>query len=151
MELMSPSRDHDRIAAYLGHLVFAYAMERDIDLSPYRSWTIRAEPKTAGIEADECFIIGDQNKERPDLAIEVVWTSGGLDKLEIYRRLGVPEVWFWRAGVITVQVLDGGAYEQAPSSRALPGIVLTELVSYLEYPTAIQAVRAYRAALAVKP
>jgi hypothetical protein len=25
---------------------------------------------------DECYILGDAAKDRPDLAIEVVWTSG---------------------------------------------------------------------------
>jgi Uma2 family endonuclease len=55
---------------------------------------------------DECYIVGpDQNKEVPDLALEVVWTSGGLDKLEIYRRLGVGEVWIWKDGRITVHAL----------------------------------------------
>jgi hypothetical protein len=34
----------------------------------------------------------------PDLAIELTWTWGGLDKLEIYSKLGVPEVWYWDAG-----------------------------------------------------
>lgn len=28
------------------------------------------------------------NSDRPDIAVEVIWTSGGLDKLEIYRKLG---------------------------------------------------------------
>lgn len=30
--------------------------------------------------------------ERPHLAIEVIWTSGGVGKLDLYRRLGVAEV-----------------------------------------------------------
>lgn len=151
MELMSPSPDHERIKFYLGHLIFAYALERDVDLSGYGSWTVRAAPKTAGLEPDECFIIGsDQSAQRPDLAIEVIWTSGGTDKLEIYKRLGVPEVWFWQNGVIAVYVLEGDQYRESPASRVLPGIVLSELVSFLSYPTAMQAVRAYRAALAVK-
>ena len=64
--------------------------------------------KEAGCEADECYIFGPRprDKARPDLAIEVVWTSGGLDKLEVYRRLEVGEVWFWKDGVIAVHVLD---------------------------------------------
>ena len=36
------------------------------------------------------------DKEIPELAIEVVYTSGGIDILKIYRRLGVKEVWFLR-------------------------------------------------------
>jgi hypothetical protein len=34
----------------------------------------------------------------PDVAIEVIWTRGGLDKLDVYRGLGVPEVWTWQEG-----------------------------------------------------
>ena len=52
-----------------------------------------------GVEPDECYVFGDApDPERPDLAIEVVWTRGGIDKREIYRALGVRELWFWRRG-----------------------------------------------------
>jgi hypothetical protein len=40
--------------------------------------------------------------------IEVVWTSGGLGKLEIYRRLGVGEFWQWKRGRIQVHLLVAG-------------------------------------------
>jgi Uma2 family endonuclease len=148
MELMSPSRDHERIKSYVGCLVEAYALERGIDLSPYGAWTLRQGPKSSGLEPDECYIIGtDQRAERPDLAIEVIWTSGGLDKLEIYRRLEVPEVWVWKEGKLYVHVLRGSAYEQVEQSEQLPGIDLPLLASFLDRPTATQAIRAYRDAL----
>jgi Uma2 family endonuclease len=148
LELMSPARDHERIKSYIGCLIEAYALERGLDLSPYGSWTLRSAPKAAGIEPDECYIIGaDQRAERPDLAVEVDWTSGGLDKLEIYRRLGVAEIWNWRDGKIAVYVLRDGAYEQAEHSTKLPGIDLSLLASFLDHPTAMQAVRAFRATL----
>jgi Uma2 family endonuclease len=148
MELMSPSREHERIKSYIGRLVETYALERDVDLSPYGAWTLRRAPRSSGLEPDECYIVGaDQRAERPDLAIEVVWTSGGLDKLEIYRRLEVPEVWVWRDGALTVHLLRGDAYEAVEHSEQLPGIDLALLVSFLDRPTAMQAVRAYRDAL----
>ena len=93
LELMSPSKDRERIKSYIGRLVEAYALEREIDLSPYGSWTLKQAPQQAGLEPDECYLVGDQQRDTPDLAIEVVWTSGGIEKLEIYRRLGVGEVW----------------------------------------------------------
>jgi hypothetical protein len=35
-----------------------------------------------GGEPDDCYIVGaDQSKDRPDLVIEVIGTSGGIDKL----------------------------------------------------------------------
>jgi Uma2 family endonuclease len=148
LELMSPSRDHERIKSYLGRLIEAYALERGIDLSPYGSWTLRSAPKASGVEPDECYIIGgDQRAERPDLAIEVDWTSGGLDKLEIYRRLEVAEVWVWRDGEISIHALRGGGYERVEYSTKLEGIDVRLLASFLDHPTVIQAVRAFRAAL----
>jgi hypothetical protein len=44
-------------------------------------------------------------------------------------------------------VLRGAHYEAVPASEALPGIDLVELVSFLDRPTASQAIRDYRAAL----
>ena len=47
-------------------------------------------PLLSSIEADECYVVGvlEAEPERPDLAVEVVWTGGGLSKLEVYRGLG---------------------------------------------------------------
>jgi Uma2 family endonuclease len=58
----------------------------------YGAWTLKSPPNQSGLEPDECYLVGDQDKPTPDLAIEVVWTSGGIDKLEIYGRLGIGEV-----------------------------------------------------------
>lgn len=149
LELMSPSKEHERIKSYLGSLIEAYALERDIDLSRYGSWTLKHAPATAGLEPDECFIVGpDQAKPVPDLAIEVVWTSGGIDKLEIYRRLGVGEVWIWKDERIEVHVLEDDRFEKANRSRLFPDLDLDLLVSLLDRPTAIQAVRTLRKTLA---
>ena len=147
MELMSPSKHHERVKSYIGMLVEAYALERGIDLSPYGSWTLKEAPKRAGVEPDECYLIGDQNRETPDLVIEVTWTSGGIDKLEAYRRLRVPEVWFWKNDAMTVHVLKGDLYETTARSACLPELDLEVVISLLDRPTAIQAVRAFRALL----
>lgn len=82
------------------------------------------------------------------LAIEVVWTSGGLNKLEIYRSLGVGEVWIWeRDRGIEVHLLRGGRYEKAPRSALLPELDLTLVERFATAPNQAQAVRAFRAAL----
>lgn len=147
MELMSPSRDHERITSYLGRLIEVFAEVHDIELSPYRSWTLKNE-RNAGAEPDECYIIGaDQSKERPDLVIEVIWTTGGLDKLEIYRRLGIDEVWFWIDGKLDVHALRGGVYERAATSRWLPGLDLDLLCTFLDRRSVHVAKRDFREAL----
>jgi Uma2 family endonuclease len=148
MELMTPSKHHERVKSFIGRLIETYALEVGIDLSPYGAWTVREGPKQAGVEPDECYLIGpDQSRETPDLVIEVIWTSGGIDKLEAYRRLAVPEVWFWKDGAIQVHVLSEGQYRPAQTTDCLPGLDLALLCSFLDHPTAMQAVKAFRAAI----
>jgi Uma2 family endonuclease len=151
LEIMSPSRTHDEIKSYVGCLVEAWCMERGVEFTPYGSWTLQSEREERGCEADECYVFGPhpKRKRRPDLAIEVVWTSGGIDKLEVYRKLGVREVWYWRKGRIQVYVRRGLRYEAVAASAVLPGIDLDELVSFLDRPTASQAIRDYQAALRI--
>jgi Uma2 family endonuclease len=148
LELMSPSKEHERAKSYIGCLLEAYALERAIDLSPYGAWTLKSAPRQAGVEPDECYIVGsDQSKEVPDVAIEVIWTSGGIDKLEIYRRLGIAEVWFWKDGRIEIHVLRQERYELVPRSPLFPDLDVGVLCSFLERPTATQAVLAFRETL----
>ena len=149
LEIMSPSRSHDQIKSYIGRLVEAWCLERGIDFTPYGSWTLKNKRDERGAEADECYIFGPnpKRKPRPDLAIEVIRTSSGIDKLNVYRKLRVREIWIWKQGRIQVHVLRGAHYEAVPASEALPGIDLAELATFLDRPTASQAIRDYRAAL----
>lgn len=148
LELMSPSKDHERLASYIGRLVEVFADETGLDLSPYRSWTLKSGPSQAGSEPDECYIVGaDQSKDVPDLVIEVVWTSGGLDKLEIYRRLGVREVWFWIDGALQAHVLGSDGYVRGARSVVLPGLDICLVSAFLDRHTVQSAKRDFRAAL----
>jgi Uma2 family endonuclease len=152
LELMSPSKGHERTKSYLGRLVEVFAIEREFVLSPYGAWTLKGAPELAGAEPDECYIIGpDQDQERPDLVIEVVWTSGSLDKLEIYRRLKIREVWVWRDGALSVHVLSDGHYRVVASSAVLPTLDLGLLCSFLDRRSATEAMRGFRDALRAQP
>lgn len=148
LEIMTPSKPHESLKSWIGRLVEVWCLENDVEFSPYGSWTLEEKAEDRGIEPDECYVFGDPGDvPRPDLAIEVVWTSGGLDKLDIYRKLGVREVWFWQRGRLTAHALRGDRYEETAESEVLPGIELAELVRYLDRPTASKAIREYRAAL----
>lgn len=148
VELMSPCFEHWGIRAIIARLLEAYADDRGLDINGYGSWTLKNALKGAGLEPDECYVLGGTPKEVPDLAIEVVWTSGGLNKFEIYRALSVGEVWLWERGAgITVHVLRDGAYHPAPKSALLPDLDLALLERFIPGPSQSQSVRAFRAAL----
>ena len=148
LEIMSPSRTHEHIKSMIGCLVEAFCMERGLDITPYGSWTLEDKAALAALEPDECYVLGDvKEPARPDLAIEVALTSGGLEKLAVYRRLGIREVWIWKGGALTVHELRGDRYEVVPASVLLPGIDLAQLLAFVDTTPMTKAVRAYREAL----
>jgi len=148
LEIMTPSLPHESIKSRIGRLVEVWCLEKGVEFSPYGSWTLENKEKERGLEPDECYVFSAVAAPlRPDLAIEVVWTSGGVRKLDIYKQLGVQEVWFWRKNRISVHLLRDGEYVDSPTSHVLAGIDLPQLLSFLDRPTASQAMREYRAAL----
>ena len=147
VEIMSPSRDHEVIKSYIGHLLEAWCIDRGMDVTPVGSWTIKKKAKRRGAEPDECYIFGTEKRERPHLAIEVEWTHGGIDKLAIYEKLGVEEVWFWRKGMIEIYVLRDGKFMTMQRSRLFPELDLELLASMLDRETLTKAVRDFRNAL----
>jgi Uma2 family endonuclease len=149
LELMSPSIHHEIQKKRLARLLEAWAEERDIPLDGAGSWTIKRQDAERGAEPDECYVVdGDASKaEAPDIAIEVVWTRGGIDKLEVYRKLGVREVWIWSKGALRFHLRRGGKYVSAARSELLPTFDPAFLVSFMSDGTQSEAVKALRVAL----
>lgn len=147
VEIMSPSKDHEQIKSFIGHLLETWCIDRGIDVTPFGSWTLKGQETKHAAEADECYIFGTEPRARPQLAIEVEWTRGGIDKLQVYEKLGVGEVWIWRKGVIDVFVLAGKTFERSDRSSLLPDLDLKLLASMLDRDTLTQAVRDFRRAL----
>lgn len=149
-ELMSPSLDHEYIKTTIGRMLEAWALRANHLCDGYGSWTLTSEAHDRGLEPDECYVVkdlGGARPLRPDLAIEVIWTSGGLDKLDIYRAIGVPEVWVWRRGVLRVHQLHQGAYVEREHSELLPTVDRTLLARHALTRPQHAAVRAFLADL----
>ena len=149
LEIMSTSKEHERIKTWLGGFMELYFDFVDLEITTRGQATMRSEFERAGAEPDESWCLHEE-KEFPDLVLEVALTSGGVRKLEIYQRFGVPEVWFWRRGGLEVHALNANAagYEQVPASRLLPGLDTTLLERCLALPSSREARRAFRASLA---
>jgi Uma2 family endonuclease len=149
LELVSTSRRHERVKSWLGRLVEAWCLEQGVELSAYGEWTLEARGEEVAGEPDECYVVGEEpeDKERPDLVIEVVLTSGGLNKLDIYHALRIREVWFCVKDRIQIFAWRPRGYEPVDASELLDGLDLTELLSFVDRPAMTQAVRDYQEAL----
>jgi Uma2 family endonuclease len=152
VELMSPSKYHEIDKKRFARLLEAWADATGIRFEGYGSWTLKDEREERGAEPDECYTVarfaaGDD--DRPDVAIEVIWTSGGIDKLEVYRKLGVREVWFYERGALRFFALRADSYVETPRSELLPQLPVELLLECMREPEPGQtaAVRTLRARL----
>jgi Uma2 family endonuclease len=149
LEIMSTSTLHEKIKKWLGMLIEEYFYESGFEIFPHGQATLQLLGQ-AGAEPDESCCLG-QEKEHPDLVLEIILTSGGINKLEIYRRFAIPEVWFWRRSGLEVWSLrrDGSAYNgPAKKSRLLPDLDLATLNRCLAMDSWRAARSAFRESLA---
>ncbi|MCY7320485.1 MAG: Uma2 family endonuclease [Phormidesmis sp. CAN_BIN36] len=118
IEVLMPGREHEIFSRLIGYLVTTFLTEKGIFFQPTGAMTQEKEGVVSA-QADESYCI-ESAKPIPDLSIEVIFTSGGISKLERYKALGVPEVWFWEDGVLKYR-LQNGIYERIDHSQ-LPGL-----------------------------
>ncbi|NET50522.1 MAG: Uma2 family endonuclease [Merismopedia sp. SIO2A8] len=107
VELMSISPEHETIKCLLSLLLGLYFLEFDLSFTPTGSATIE-QPGSVSKEPDLSYRFGDDRRQQdvPDLVIEIIFTSGGIDKLSYYQHVGIPEVWFWEDGVFSLYCLE---------------------------------------------
>jgi Uma2 family endonuclease len=138
---MSPlSVAHEHPKSILIRLVDVLTEELEIPALSVGSLTLRQRGRKQGVEPDAAFYIAREAQMRtrghydpkrdppPDLVIEIDYTSASLPRLPVYANLGVPEIWHYEDGVLTVLTLKpNGHYGKAKRSLAFPTVPLAEL------------------------
>lgn len=136
LEIMTTSRTHEHAKKIVARLLEAFAEAMDLYFDGAGGTTFAKEAESAGLEPDDCYFLKPTPFERdakpedlvpPDIAIEIVHAHGGIDKLEVYRRLAVREVWFWIDDRLWVYALVDDKYEELSRSRLLPDCDLDEI------------------------
>jgi Uma2 family endonuclease len=135
IEILMPGRTHELFKSIIGMLIELFCVEMAIEFEPTGSMTQEREGEVS-LEADESYCFGT-SRAIPDLAIEVILTSGGIDKLPRYQILGISEVWFWQDGVFSLYRLQDGKYDritrsEIPELMTLDINVLTDCVLMAE-------------------
>ncbi|HEY9767290.1 MAG TPA: Uma2 family endonuclease [Coleofasciculaceae cyanobacterium] len=128
--LMSPSQNHEVIKDFIFLLVITYCDAFDLDYYPTGSTTYKDRSKQVGKEPDTSFCFNNLQKI-PDLAIAIVFSSGGTDDLKKYQKLGVQEVWFWINSRLKIYVLLDDVYQEQQNSFNLPRIEAKLLTKYI--------------------
>jgi Uma2 family endonuclease len=146
LEIMPVSQEHEDFKSTIARLLEVFMDEREIRY--YKRGGPSLGDRTLGSrnEPDESYNL-ETRKPHPDLVIEVVVTSGGIDKLEGYRRLGVAEVWFWEDGVLEIHHLQDDGYVKVSQSLLLPDLPIDVLCRYIIYFDQHDAAREFRRSL----
>lgn len=156
--IVSPSLNHEKIAEIINRLIKTYCRKYSLLYFPMGSTTLKS-PFIAGKEPD-CSFSFEVEKAVPDLAVEVVFSSGSTaDSIE-YKYLGVKEVWFLRMETLLFKELvphsrrqkeqirfyqlAQSKYEEVEVSSCLPNLDSEFLINFInrgltESPLTIEA------------
>ena len=74
-------------------------------------------------------------------------TSGGINKLEAYKRLQIPEVWFWENGRLRLYSLLEDGYAEVDRSCVLPDLDIVLFSRCINMENHLQAMREFRQAI----
>lgn len=140
VEVLTLSKKHEKIKSNISRLLDTYLDEVGIDFYRAGSFTMGGEDNSASTEPDESYSL-DEEKVVPDLVIEVIITSGKLERREIFRRLGVTEAWYWKDEQLLIYNLRSLNDEPVSQSILLPKLDLdlfTHCVNILEQKVAVK-------------
>lgn len=144
LEIMSPTKKHERLNRVLAQLVEVLTDELGIDMENLGSTTFKREDLERGFEPDSCFYFEQAQLVRskdeldlsvdpsPELVIEIDVTSTSIHKDPIYAQLGVREVWRYDGNELRIGKLVGEGYVASETSEALPLVTATVLSQFLE-------------------
>ena len=147
LEIMSPIGDkHEKVKRTLGLLLEAYMKKLGIRFYCRGGFTLE-EPGYASGTPDESYSIGTE-KEVPDIVIEIIVTSGSINRKELYKPKKVPEVWFWKSNSIKIfRLNEQGEYEQVNRSGFFPNLDPALLLHYIAMPDQYDAVVEFEQAI----
>ena len=141
LRILTLSTEHESYACFIEGLLTVIILRLRINIRSFGSATLRKPG--VGNEPDACFyvqsvpLIGNRSNldfskdPPPDIAVEVDVNHDSADKLSIYTRLGVPEVWRYDGARLTIYLLESGGYVEAEQSRALPLLTADLLTNFL--------------------
>jgi Uma2 family endonuclease len=136
LEIMVPLPEHEIPKDLISDIVKILLKAKGIKYQPFGSTTYK-KPGTAGVEPDACFYIQNYQqmigKRRlqpddppPDLAIETDVTS--KTTLDAYEAIGVPELWIFDSGKLSIYLLQDGKYIKSEHSYYFEDIAITQII-----------------------
>lgn len=160
--LQMPGEPHESFKERIGALLELYLLTAGYNFKPTGSMTLENKVAKVKREADKSYKLTAESL-RPDVVIEIVISSGGISKLEAYKRLKIAEVWFWEDGVLELYHLRAGKvssmengdaqpyHEKIEVSEEVEGIDLALLSRCILMVNHVEALKAFQSGMSARP
>lgn len=138
LSIMTPSPEHEIYKVCIGECVRVLLDELEMDYTSFGSTLFQHEQSQTMVQPADCFYFDRADEMAgklrldlrveppPTLAIEVDVLS--KTQLAAYRALGVPELWRYAGGQLSIACLQSGDYAQVEASAVFPGWPIKEAV-----------------------
>ena len=142
-QIITLSHEHERFKYLIGRLIDSLGEEFDVPIAGFGSPTHK-QPPDRGLEPDQCYYHRNFDRVRllkridltrdppPDLAVEIDVTHSSVNRMDLYARLRIPEVWrFINDSIQMYQLGDDGKYAVIECSPTFPAVPIPELERFI--------------------
>jgi Uma2 family endonuclease len=158
LEITMPSDRHETYKKLLERMIETLTEELNLPAKSFGATTLNHAGLEHGAEPDSCYYIqhvrqieGRQvdlaTDPPPDLILEVDISSPSSRCMDIYKQLGVPEIWRYVDGTVYMYRLQNGEYilcDQSPSFPLVSSTVINQFLQQAETQDDTTFVRSWR-------
>jgi Uma2 family endonuclease len=158
LEITMPSDRHETYKKLLERMIETLTEELNLPAKSFGATTLNRADLERGAEPDSCYYIQHVHQIEgrqvdlttdppPDLILEIDIASPSSRRLDIYKRLGVPEIWRYVGGTLQIYRLQDGEYvpsDRSPSFPIVSTIVINQFLHQAEAQDDTTFIRTWR-------
>src|SRR2546427_3289681 len=131
LEITMPSDRHETYKKLLERMIETLTEELNLPAKSFGATTLNRADLEHGAEPDSCYYIQHVHQiagrqvdlatdPPPDLILEIDISSPSSRRIDIYKQLGVPELWCYSGGSVQIYQLHNGEYMPCDLSPSFP-------------------------------
>jgi Uma2 family endonuclease len=158
LEITMPSDRHETYKKLLERMIETLTEELNLPAKSFGATTLNRADLEHGAEPDSCYYIQHVHQiagrqvdlatdPPPDLILEIDISSPSSRRIDIYKQLGVPEIWRYVGGNVQIYRLQDGEYilsDRSPSFPLVSAMIINQFLQQAETQDDTTFIRTWR-------
>jgi Uma2 family endonuclease len=158
LEITMPSDRHETYKKLLERMIETLTEELNLPAKSFGATTLNRADLEHGAEPDSCYYIQHVHQIEgrqvdlatdppPDLILEIDISSPSSRRIDIYKQLGVPEIWRYLGGNVQIYRLQDGEYilsDRSPSFPLVSSMIINQFLQQAETQDDTTFIRTWR-------